>query len=45
MKNTEKYSAFETTVGKYSSRKIPQCRLSQNDLRDYIDQMDDETEE
>lgn len=37
MKHTEKFSAFETCGGTYSSRKIPPWRLGQIELMEYLD--------
>jgi hypothetical protein len=41
-KHSEKFSAFDTNMGKYSSSKIPQWRLGHIDLLEYLDVQDDE---
>lgn len=45
MKHTEKFSAFETSGGKYSSRKVPQWRLGHNELLEYLELLNQDTEE
>lgn len=44
-KHVKKMSAFETSGGKYSSRKIPQWRISRKEILDYVGAIDDERED
>jgi hypothetical protein len=37
MKQRKKFSAFETSGGKYSTRKIPQWKIGHTELRQYLD--------
>ncbi len=37
MKNTERFLAYESSGGKYSSRKVPNWRWGQTELLEYLD--------
>lgn len=45
MKYYERYSACETSGGKYSSRKIPKWRIGHREIQDYLDTLEMEADD
>jgi hypothetical protein len=41
-RRAEKFDSFDTSVGKYSSRKVPKWTCNNNDLVDYLAALEEE---
>lgn len=44
-KQEKMFCAFQTSGGKYSSRKVPRWQMGRNDLLEYLDMLRDEWED
>ncbi len=45
MRHFDKFSAFETTGGKYSTHKVPRWRMGQNEILEYLEFADIERDD